>query len=173
MHRPKTAGDSAGAGLAYRLSRQMTDFNSKYSAAKDDLQAVANPLFDHGCEQVSKRGEFLPVGAKLTKNNDVGLIAAWDGKESTSAVEVLSLLLSSLNTAAKDAKAVAYCEWVQIGLNGGKLTNAVKVHVHHVDGVAVSFYIPSMKRLLRAWEFGEMVVQPADPIVTAWPANED
>jgi hypothetical protein len=81
--------------------------------------------------------------------------------------------MSSLNVAAKDAKAVAYCEWVQIGLDGSKLTPAVKVHVHHADGVAVSFYIPSTKRLLRGWEFGEMLVQPAERIVSAWPANDD
>jgi hypothetical protein len=147
----------------------MNDTDSLYRELKNDLETVANPLFEFACQQVTKRGAFLPVGAKLTTKGKVELVAAAPEEDVTSSNIVLPLLVTALQQSASDAEAVALCEWVKIELAGAKARDAIKVHAHHKRGLAVVFYLPATKSLWRGWQFGDMVVRPADSLVEMWP----
>jgi hypothetical protein len=149
----------------------VTNSNGLYSELKDELQVAAEPLFEFACQQVQKRGEFLPVGVKLLANRHVELVAAAPEEDITTSEVVLPLLITALNESAVDAEAVGVCEWVKIEVQLGKLQDAVKVHVHHKRGLAVAFYIPAIKPFMRGWRFGEMIVTPAKALMLAWPTK--
>lgn len=87
-----------------------------------------------------------------------------------SSTEVLPILHDGLRAAAADSAtaAIAVCERVKITPEGGSQTDAIKVLVEHARGLAVAFYLPCHKRLLRGWQFGEIMALPAKPEVGAW-----
>ncbi len=70
----------------------MSDTDSLYRELKGDLQTVAELLFDLACQQVKKRGAFLPVGAKLSADGETVLVAAAPDEDVTSSDVVLPLL---------------------------------------------------------------------------------
>lgn len=150
----------------------MADTDSLYRELKGDLQTVAEPLFEHACQQVEKRGAFLPVGAKLSSDGEVSLVAAAPEEDATIGDVVLPLLVAALSESAKVADAVALCEWVKIEVGGRKPSDAVKVRAQHKRGLCVAFYIPATKALFRGWQFGEMMVMAADPIINCWPSTD-
>jgi hypothetical protein len=150
----------------------MSDTDSLYEELKDHLQTVADPLFDFACQQVTKLGAFLPVGAKMTADGETELVAAAPKEDVTSSDVVLPLLVAALQQSATDAEAVALCEWVKIEVDGGKARDAVKVHAHHKRGLAVAFYLPATKTFWRGWQFGEMMVKPAEKLVETWPCAD-
>lgn len=153
----------------------MSDLQKRYTEVKDELMKVADPLFGFATEQVLKQGAFLPFAAVLAADGQVALVAAAPEREPASGEDVLPLLVAGLQQSAarEDVTAAAACEWVKIGLNGGKLQHAVKVHAHHRRGVAVTFYLPATKPLLRKWQFGEMIMTPAPPLIEAWPNADE
>ena len=140
-----------------------------YAELKDSLQALAGPLLDFTQSQVQRHGSFHDVGAVL-RSGQVELHAAAPETVQPSPEEVLELLQAGLQHAAEDAQveAVAIAEWVRIGVDAIPTQDAIKVHVHHRRGLAVAFYLPATKRLLRGWQFGAMVVKPAGGIVQGW-----
>jgi hypothetical protein len=150
----------------------MADTDLLYRELKGDLQTVAEPLFEFACQQVKKRGAFLPVGSKLSESGESSLVAAAPEDDVTSSDVVLPLLVAALTESAADADAVALCEWVKIAVAGGKQTDAVKVHAQHKRGLTVAFYIPATKSLFKGWQFGEMLVMAADPFIESWPDEE-
>ena len=150
----------------------MADTDSLSRELKGDLQTVAEPLFEHACRQVEKRGDFLPVGAKLSSDGEVSLVAAAPEEDATTGDVVLPLLVAALSESAKVADAVALCEWVKIEVGGRKPSDAVKVRAQHKRGLCVAFYIPVTKALFRGWQFGEMMVMAADPIINCWPSTD-
>ena len=150
----------------------MSDAGSLYRELKGDLQTVAEPLFEHACQQVKKRGTFLPVGARLSANGEVSLVAAVPEEEVTSSDVVLPLLVAALQQSAVAYEAVALCEWVKIKLDGGRFRDAVKVHAHHKRGLSVAFYLPATKSLFGGWQFGDMISKPAEGLIESWPTSD-
>src|SRR5262245_46066315 len=148
----------------------MADPDTLYRELKGELQTVAEPLFELACGQVEKRGAFLPFGSKLSPEGDVSLVAAAPEETTTTSEVVYPLLIAALRESARSSTAIALAEWVKITPDGGKQTDAVKVHAQHQRGLSVAFYIPATKRLLRAWQFGEMMVMVTDPLLETWPS---
>lgn len=157
-------------GYTHPGATAMSDARTLYSEVKSELQAMASPLFDFAASQVRKRGAFLPFGATLSAHGEIALQAAVPEHEVVSSEEVLPILIDGLRQDAMDKglTAVAVCEWVKIGIDGGRFHDAVKVHVHHSRGIAVAFYMRASKRLLGGWEFGSMTAHPADGLVKGW-----
>jgi hypothetical protein len=147
----------------------MPDTDALYRELKGDLQTAAEPLFELACGQVEKRGAFLPFGSKLSTEGEVTLVAAAPEEDSTTSDVVYPLMIAALRESAQTSHAVALAEWVKITLAGGKQTDAVKVHAQHKRGLSVAFYVPATKKFLRSWQFGEMMVTPADPLLDSWP----
>ncbi|MEN6425031.1 MAG: hypothetical protein ABFE13_06700 [Phycisphaerales bacterium] len=150
----------------------MSEFETLYGELKGDMQTIATPLLDFAQQQVRLRGMFLPFGASLDDAGQITLAAAGTEREMASSIEILPILHDGLRDAAARGKttAIAVCEWVKITPQGGAQTDAIKVLVEHVRGLTVAFYLPCRKRMLRGWQFGEMIALPADPEVRAWGA---
>jgi len=147
----------------------MTVDQALYRELKDDLAAISAPLFELAEQLVRKQGAFLPFGAVMSAGGSVTLHAGATENDVASSDEVLPLVQAGVRQAAEPAAtAAAVAEWVRIGMDGGALVDAVKVHVHHRRGLSVAFYITARKRLLRGWEFGDTMVQPSEPLVTEW-----
>lgn len=142
------------------------DFGELYAASKGDLQLVVDPLFTFAEQQVAKRGAFLPFGAMLDDSGALSLQGAAGEHDMTTPAEILPLLHSGMKSSlSATTRALAVCEWVKITPDGGAQTDAIKVLVEHVNGLAVAFYLPMRKRLLGKWEPGDMIVIPAEPEV--------
>ncbi len=142
------------------------DPKAGYAEAKDDLQAISEPLFDLAVQQVQEQGAFLPFGAVLDRAGELALQAATTGRELQDPAEVLSLLHEGLRAARRqELRAVAVCEWVKVAPQGQALTDAVKVLVEHENGLVVAFYLPMRKRLLGKWRSGEILSVAAEPEV--------
>lgn len=142
------------------------DQKTAYAEAKDDLQAISEPLFGFAEQQVQEQGAFLPFGAMLDRAGQVVLQAAATDDELPDVAGVLSLLHEGLRaTAQHRPRAVAVCEWVKIALEGQARTDAVKVLVEHANGLVVALYLPMRKRLLGKWRCGEMLSVAAEPEV--------
>jgi hypothetical protein len=148
----------------------MSEFQLLYAAVKADLAALATPLMEFGEQQVRKHGAFLPFGALLHGSGEVVLQAASDGQDVTTSEALLPLLVEglALSARAESPRAVALAEWVKISDEAGTSTDAIKVLVHHADGIAVTFYVPASKKILRGWSFGETIVKRGDAIVPEW-----
>jgi hypothetical protein len=127
----------------------MPDSYALYGELKGDLQTVAEPLFEMACGQVEKRGAFLPFGSKLSPEGEVRLVAAAPNEDTTTSEVVFPLMIEALRESARYSTAIALAEWVKITPDGGKQTDAVKVHAQHQRGLSVAFYIPATKKLFR------------------------
>jgi len=151
----------------------VNDFDALYRELKGDVQTVADPLFDFAEQQLRKRGAFLPFGASLNRRGAVDLQAAWTGEEVTNSAEILRAMHARLRAvgADPDTAAVAVCEWVKITPEGGSQTDAVKVVVEHIRGLAVALYLPCRKRLIGGWQFGDTFALRVQPEILAWNAD--
>ncbi len=148
----------------------MSEADGLYAQLKPEMQTITAPLVDFGEQQVRKNGGFLPFGATLDRSGAVALHAAGADRDPAAADDVLPLVLQGLAIAAQqvDITAVAVAEWVKIAEPGEELRDAIKVHVHHRRGLAITFYIPAAKRLLRGWHFGETIARASDPLIEMW-----
>jgi hypothetical protein len=148
----------------------VTEFENLYRELKPDVEQVANPLFQFAEQQVRKRGAFLPVGACLSRSGEVSLLAASDGHDVVSGVEILPLLHEGLRAtvAQSTIAAVAVCEWVRVAPEGASMTDAIKVLVEHERGLTVAFYVPCRRRTFGGWGFEAVLATPAEAEVRPW-----
>ncbi len=146
-----------------------------YAELKDDVAAVANPLFELSERLLRENGNFLPHGFVL---NDEGKDAMVDAIEdngsgkSTSAV-TLPLLHEGLRKQAQTgrARAVGVAENVTVTPQGGSATKAIKVLFEHREGLCVALYLPFKKKLFRGYQIGTAFTVPAEPEVKPWLAR--
>lgn len=143
-----------------------------YSEVKQDIEAVANPLFDFSEQCLRERGNFLPHGAVLSTDGEIVLVAAAPdtGKDFTNSTEVLPVLHDGLRAQAneKDLVAVGVAENVTITREGQPQTQAIKVLFEHKRGLVVALYLPFKKQFLRGYSFGEIFSVNAKAEVNAW-----
>lgn len=154
----------------------MTAWDELYSERKEDIQALASPLFEASEVFVRNRGAFLPHGAVLLANGEVQLIAAAPPEFEKRAVcpaEVLPLLHDALRQAVKKNDAIvatAVSEDVTITPEGGRATRAMKVLIEHMRGLTVALYVPFRRKLLKGYVFEEMIAISVTSEIRAWTA---
>ncbi|MGR8931919.1 MAG: hypothetical protein ACU836_14900 [Gammaproteobacteria bacterium] len=144
-----------------------------YTELKDDIAAIANPLFDFSEQCLKKRGNFLPHGAYLEANGQVGLCAAMSENDISNSTDVLPLLHQGLRASAKEKNliAVGVAENVTITPAGQPSTDAIKVLFEHKRGLVVALYLPFKKKFLRGYSFGQTFTVAAAGEVNAWPES--
>ncbi|MCM3874047.1 MAG: hypothetical protein ND895_25445 [Pyrinomonadaceae bacterium] len=141
-----------------------------YKELKNDLDRIVGLLFELGERHIRDRGAFLPFGATLMESGQIGLEAATSGEEIESSIEVLPVLHDGLRSRVQEGgvAAIAVCEWVNIRIDGGRQTDAMKVLVEHERGLTVAFYVPCQEQLLNEWQFEAVFVQAAEGEVRPW-----
>ena len=143
-----------------------------YSEFKEDVAAVANPLFELSERLLRENGNFLPHGFVLKdggKDIMVGAVEDNGSGKSTSTV-TLPLLHEGLRkqVAAGGARAIGVAENVTITPAGGSATKAIKVLFEHREGLCVALYLPFKKKLFGGYETGAPFTAPAEPEVKPW-----
>lgn len=111
-----------------------------YKELKNDMAAVANPLFDLSEQSLKKRGNFLPHGDYLDASGKVGLFAAAPENEKTNSTKVLPLLHDGIRASVKEKGyvAIGVAENVTITPDGQPSTEAIKVLFEHKRGLVVA-----------------------------------
>jgi hypothetical protein len=143
-----------------------------YAELKDDVAAVANPLFELSEKLLRTHGNFLPHGFVLNdegKDTMVGAVEDNGSGKSTSTV-TLPLLHQGIRKQVEGckARAVGVAENVTVTPQGGSATKAIKVLVEHREGLCVALYLPFKKKLFGGYQVGAAFTVPAEPEVKAW-----
>ena len=146
-----------------------------YDALRNDVAAVANPLFDLSKTLLQKYGNFLPHGLVLRDEGKDTMVGAFENNgtgESTS-TKTLPLLHEGLRQQAKKGgvRAIGVAENVTTTREGSQPTPAVKVLLEHRAGLCVALYFPFRKKFLFGYEFGKPFTVPAKPEVNPWAAQ--
>ena len=146
-----------------------------YEELKDDVAAVANPLFDLSERLLRENGNFLPHGFVLNdegRDTMVGAVEDNGSGMSTSTV-TLPLLHQGLRKQVQtgSVRAVGVAENVTVTPKGGSATKAIKVLFEHREGLCVALYLPFRKKLLGGYQMGTAFTVPAEPEVKAWHAR--
>ena len=143
-----------------------------YAELRDDVIAVANPLFELSEDLLRKHGNFLPHGFVLNDEGKNTIVAATDHDAcgSTTSTMTLPLLHQGIRkqVEAGKARAIGVAENVTITLAGGETTHAVKVMFEHRDGLCVALYLPFTNEPLIRYQSGQIFTVAADPEVKAW-----
>lgn len=144
-----------------------------YAELKGDIAALADPLFDLSEKFLHSQDNFLPHGAVLTGDNAVRLVAATNGNDVATSVEVLPILHDGLRQQARELalKAIGVAENVTVTLEGQRPSKAIKVLVEHKRGLTVALYLPFEKKLFRGYVTGPTFSKLATPEVNAWPGT--
>jgi hypothetical protein len=148
----------------------MADHSALYAEVKADTQAIADPLFEFSELCLRRRGNFVPHGAVLGIDGQVGLVAAAPENEVTNSTEVLPLVHAELRAQAKEKKliAIGVAENVTVTPEGRPSTDAIKVLFEHKRGLVVALYLPFKRRFMRGYSFGNVFSVAASGEVNAW-----
>jgi hypothetical protein len=146
-----------------------------YAELKDDVAAVANPLFELSERLLRENGNLLPHGLVLNDEGNDAMVGAIEGNgsgKSTSTV-TLPLLHEGLRKQAQtgSARAVGVAENVTVTPQGGSATKAIKVLFEHREGLCVALCLPFKKKRFRGYQIGTAFTVPAEPEVKPWLAR--
>ncbi len=145
-----------------------------YAELKDDVSAVANPLFDLSERLLRENGNFLPHGFVLNDEGKDAMVGAVEdnGSGMSTSTVTLPLLHQALCKQAETgrARAVGVAENVTVTADGGSATKAIKVLFEHREGLCVALYLPFKKKLFGGYQMGTAFTVPAEPEVKPWSA---
>ena len=145
-----------------------------YDALRDDVAAVADPLFDLSKTLLQKHGNFLPHGLVLRDEGKDTMVGAVEnnGTGTSTSTQILPLVHAGLRQQAQKGgvRAIGVAENVTATREGDPPTAAVKVLLEHRTGLCVALYFPFRKRFLFGYEFGKPFTVPAQPEVKPWGA---
>lgn len=143
-----------------------------YAELKDDVIAVADPLFELSEELLRKHGNFLPHGFVLNDEGKNTIVAATDhdARGSTTSTMTLPLLHQGIRKQVESgkARAIGVAENVTITLTDGETTNAIKVMFEHRDGLCLALYLPFKNEPLSRYRSGQIFTVAAEPEIKAW-----
>jgi hypothetical protein len=112
-----------------------------YAELKDDVAAIANPLFDLSERLLRENGNFLPHGLVLNDEGKDAMVGAVEDNSSgmSTSTVTLPLLHQGLRKQAEAgrARAVGVAENVTVTPEGGIATKAIKVLFEHREGLCV------------------------------------
>ncbi len=142
-----------------------------YAAARQDLAALAGPLFELSVKRLRERGYFLPHSAVLTVEGRVALLDAMCSTPGGFAHSdhILPMLRDGLRTMAgeRDLKAIAIAEIVT-AIPDAEETRAIKVLIEHQLGLTIVFYMPFTQDDIGGYAMGQTKTFFTDPEIKAW-----
>ena len=146
-----------------------------YAELKEDVAAVANPLFHLSEKLLRENGNFLPHGFVLNDEGKDAMVGAVEDDDSgmSTATVTLPLLHQGLRKQAetRNARAVGVAENVTVTPEGASATKAIKVLFEHREGLCVALYLPFKKKLFGGYQMGTPFTVPAEPEVKPWHAR--
>ncbi len=142
-----------------------------YAAARQDLAALAGPLFNLSEKRLRERGYFLPHAAVLSTDGRVALLDAMCSTPGGFAHSdhILPMLRDGLRSMAgeRNLKAIAIAEIVA-AIPEGEQTRAIKVLIEHQLGLTIAFYMPITQTDIGGYELGKVRTFFTEPEIHAW-----
>ena len=137
---------------------------SQRPPARDELDALLDPLLKFAQEMLRKQGEYYPFGGTITSEGQVSLTAADTGDERPASQEVIELLASGMRAQAKAGRirAAAICYDSRFTPEGGEKTDAIAVALEHRDGDAALVMQPYSKARFTGLKFGQLIAMAPD-----------
>ena len=150
----------------------MSSLADLYAELKNDVVAIADPLFEHSRKRLQARDDFLPHAAVLGADGKVVLMGAMTGSKDgqASASHILPMLLNGIRQVAREKVLVAVGLAENVSLTRGETPmQAIKVLLEHERGLNVAMFLPFHKGDTGDYWFGEAFVTPAPPELKLWP----
>jgi hypothetical protein len=157
--------------VAVLMISKMSSPQELYAAARQDLAALAGPLFDLSEKRLRERGYFLPHAAVLTVEGRVALLDAMCSTPGgfANSDHILPMLRDGLRSMAgeRDLKAIAIAEIVT-AIPDVEETRAIKVLIEHQLGLTIVFYMPFVQTDIGGYELGKTRTFFTEPEIHAW-----
>lgn len=131
--------------------------------ANPDITALLDTLIPFAERMLSKHGEFLPFGAKVTADGDVTSVAAYDGEDAPQSQQLIDMMTEGIKrqALAGEIRAAAICYDVRTTPPGtSETTDAICVVLEQRTGEAVTVYVPYKKTLFGKYKLGEAFASP-------------
>ena len=151
----------------------MSSLADLYAELKNDVVAIADPLFEHSQKGLQARDDFLPHAAVLGADGKVVLMGAMTGSKDGQAKSshIMPMLLDGVRQVAREKVLVAVGLAENVSLTRGETPmQAIKVLLEHERGLTVAMFLPFHKADTGDYYFGEAFVTPAPPELKLWPA---
>ncbi len=136
--------------------------------SRPDLDALLNVLLPFARQMLAKHGEFFPHAAAMTVEGQVKLVDAYDGNEHPKSQAVLDMLHAGLREEAQKAeiRAAGVCFDVRAQpLGRSEKTDAIQVNLEHVDGEAISVFLPYKKSIFGRLKYGDLFATPGPQVL--------
>ncbi|MGQ0464422.1 MAG: hypothetical protein ACT4QG_03775 [Sporichthyaceae bacterium] len=130
---------------------------------QEELNGLLNVALEVAADQLSTVGEFYPFAVALGLDEEVRLVAPdMGGEEHPDSEMVLARCFEALASAHGDVRAAAVT--ADVWLNEAD-TDAVRVDLEHVDGLALRILLPYSKSADGELAFGELIAEQGDRAV--------
>ena len=149
----------------------MSSLADLYAELKDDVVAIADPLFEHSRTSLQGRDFFLPHSAVLTPEGKISLLGAMTGSKGghANAPQVLQMIHRGLRQMSREKVLVAVGVATQVTLTRGEQPmTAIQVLLEHERGLTVALTLPFHRDDEGHYFFGEAFVTPAEPELNLW-----
>jgi hypothetical protein len=127
--------------------------------AHPDLNQLLDSSLKFAQKMLGERGGFLPFGYAMDPAGKVAMYGAATGDEHPPSRELLNLLAGAFATKAKarELRAIAICSDVLVTLPGtSEKTDAISVGLEHLNGEAVTVFLPYRKKPAGQVEYGSL-----------------
>jgi hypothetical protein len=131
--------------------------------AHPDLDRLLDFLIPFAQKMLQKNGAFLPFAASIKVDGELNPLAYMPDTDSPNATELIEKhgeILRHL-AATGEIQAGAICYDGRVSVGGAAKQDAITVLLEHTNEEAVTIYLPYKKRLLRGYEFGEIIANEA------------
>jgi len=133
--------------------------------AHPDLDQLLNALLPFAQQMLREHGEFHPFGGSMQTDGTISMAGAKvDGTDHPKAVDLIQLLEAGFQKNAEQGKikASGVCFDVRV-IPPGKQdkTDAIQANLEHIEGQAVSIFLPYKKGLFKKVTYGKLFATPA------------
>ncbi len=127
--------------------------------AHQDLDTLINRLLPFAQQMLAKRGSFFPFGACLRSDGKIAMAAAFLGEEDSEPVDMIEFIVRGFREEAGKGmiRAAGLCIDIRVvPPSETEKTDAICLHLEHVEGDCINYYYPYKKRWLGRLKFGQM-----------------
>jgi hypothetical protein len=139
--------------------------------SRDEMNNLLDQALPFAMRMLEKSGEFYPYAIVLKRDGKFTAVAAEPGAENPDSRRLIERLLDGLQEGAErgEYRATALCfEVVLRDLQ----KDAIAVSLEHLDGEAVTVYLPYERQEEGKYLFGDTISFPAEPAVFGSPLSE-
>ncbi len=152
---PDRRGHKKIQQINWNLIKENTSMTSK-----EESEVLLDALLSAAENLLKKNGEFYPIGAVLTYDNDVTFTAIHPDNEFPDSKDIISCLISShKQMAQKNEIKASGIAWNGAFSSNGKNSDAIVVSLEHKDNYSVIVGLPYKIGLFKKVNFGELFAQ--------------